>query len=205
MAQDVQVFVSFSSMHELSVSSDFLDLSSSPSSSFSHSSSISSSSCYPSTSPRLSRKIPCATSPRRWGSTDESLLQHRSRRDAASIGTLSSGGGSRNALRKSTFCDSWLFSCSLRSRWRHSVNSVGVGRVVVQVRHQHRVLELSSLLADGAERLHTLSGCAGAHDGHPGPQGVVCEAKERGEATHLVGSSCHVPRAVGPHLLTVPQ
>ena len=39
----------------------------SPLSSFSHSSSTSSSSCYPSTSPRLSSKISCATSPRRWG------------------------------------------------------------------------------------------------------------------------------------------
>ena len=42
-------------------------ISSLPSSSFSHSSSTSSISCYPSTSPRLSSKIPCATSPRRWG------------------------------------------------------------------------------------------------------------------------------------------
>ena len=42
-------------------------ISSSPSSSFSHSSSTSSISCYTSTSPRLSSKIPCATSPRRWG------------------------------------------------------------------------------------------------------------------------------------------
>ena len=39
----------------------------SPSSSFSHSSSNSCSSCYLSTSPRLSSKIPCAASPRRWG------------------------------------------------------------------------------------------------------------------------------------------
>ena len=42
-------------------------ISSSPSSSFSHSSSTSSSSCCPSTSLRLSCKIPCAASPSRWG------------------------------------------------------------------------------------------------------------------------------------------
>ena len=53
-------------MHELSVLSDFLDLSSTSlsSSSFSF---ISSTSSRPSTSLRLSSKIPCATSPRRWG------------------------------------------------------------------------------------------------------------------------------------------
>ena len=49
---------------------------SSPSSSLSHSSSILSSSCYPSTSPRLSSKIPCVTSPRRWGQLTSSSPTH---------------------------------------------------------------------------------------------------------------------------------
>ena len=60
-----------SSMHEVSVSSDFL-ISSSPSLSFSHSSSTSSSSCYPSTSPSLSIKSPMHFA-KEMGSTDESF------------------------------------------------------------------------------------------------------------------------------------
>ena len=65
MAQDVRVFVSSHPCMKRAFPLTSL-ISSSPSSSFSHSSSTSSSSCYPSTSPRLSSKIPCATSPRRW-------------------------------------------------------------------------------------------------------------------------------------------
>ena len=55
-----------SSMHEVGVHSSTLSSPFHPTSS-SHSSSISSSSCCPPTSTRLSSKIPCATSPRRWG------------------------------------------------------------------------------------------------------------------------------------------
>ena len=65
-AQDVQVFVSSHPCMKWAFPLTSL-ISSSPSSSFSHSSSTSSSSCYPSSSLRLSSKIPCATSPRRWG------------------------------------------------------------------------------------------------------------------------------------------
>ena len=65
-----------SSMHEVSVHSSTL---SSPfhSTSSSLSSSISSSSCCPSTSTRLSSKIPCATSPRRWGQLTSPSPTHR--------------------------------------------------------------------------------------------------------------------------------
>ena len=66
MAQEVWVFVSSHPCMKWAFPLTSL-ISSSPSSSFTHSSSTSSSSCYPSTSPRLSSKIPCATSPRRWG------------------------------------------------------------------------------------------------------------------------------------------
>ena len=65
-AQDVRVFVSSHPCMKRAFPLTSL-ISSSPSSSFSHSSSSSSSSCFPSTSPRLSSKIPCATSPKRWG------------------------------------------------------------------------------------------------------------------------------------------
>ena len=58
MAQDVRVFVSSHPCMKWAFPLTSL-ISSSPSSSFSHSSSTSSSSCYPSTSPRLSSKIPC--------------------------------------------------------------------------------------------------------------------------------------------------
>ena len=66
MAQNVRLFVS---SHPCMNWAFFLTslISSSPSSSLPHSSSTSSSSCYPSTSSRFRGKIPCATSPRRWG------------------------------------------------------------------------------------------------------------------------------------------
>ena len=70
--QDVRVFVSSHPCMEWAFPVTSL-ISSSPPSSFSHSSSTSNSSCYPSTSPRLSSKSPCAASPRRVGSTDESF------------------------------------------------------------------------------------------------------------------------------------
>ena len=66
MAQDVRVFVSSHPCMKWAFLPTSL-ISSSPSSSFFHSSSTSSSSCYPSTSSRLSSKIPCATSSKRWG------------------------------------------------------------------------------------------------------------------------------------------
>ena len=59
-----------SSMHEANVHSSTLN---SPFHSYSYSSYSPSTSCYPSTSTRSSSKIPCASSPRRWGSTDESF------------------------------------------------------------------------------------------------------------------------------------
>ena len=55
-----------SSMHEVGVHSSTLSSPFHPTSS-SQTSSISSSSCCPPTSTRLSSKIPCATSQRRWG------------------------------------------------------------------------------------------------------------------------------------------
>ena len=64
VAQDVRVFVSSHPCMKWAFRLTSL-ISSSPSSSFSHSS-TSSSSCCPSTSTRLSAKIPCASSPRRW-------------------------------------------------------------------------------------------------------------------------------------------
>ena len=66
VAQDVRVFVS---SHPCTKWAFTLSTLSSPfhAISSSHSSSIWSSSCCPSTSTRLSSKIPCATSPRRWG------------------------------------------------------------------------------------------------------------------------------------------
>ena len=72
MAKDVRVFVSSHPCLKWAFPLTSM-ISSSPSPSFSHSSSTSSSSCYPSTSPRFSSKISCATLQRRMGSTDESF------------------------------------------------------------------------------------------------------------------------------------
>ena len=92
--QDVRVFVSSHPCMKWAFPLNAL-ISSSPSSSFSHSSSISSSSCYPSTSPMLSSKIPCATSPRRWGLLDESF----SNTEAATPGTCLARPGDRTLRR----------------------------------------------------------------------------------------------------------
>ena len=75
MAQDVRVFVSSHPCMKWAFSPTSLT-SPSPSSSSSHSSSSSSSSFYPSTSPRLSRKIPCALR-QGDGVYWRILLQHR--------------------------------------------------------------------------------------------------------------------------------
>ena len=94
-AQDVRVFVSSHQCMKWAFPLTFL-ISSSPSSSFSHSSSTSSSSCYPSTSQRLSSKITCATSPRTWGQltspspTQDRVHVYHSQRDGLCVGQSSS-------------------------------------------------------------------------------------------------------------------
>ena len=76
-----------SSVHEVSVHSSTLSSPFHPTSS-SHSSSISRSSCCPSTSTRLSSKITCATSPRRWGQLTSPFPTHKNEFLRSICGTL---------------------------------------------------------------------------------------------------------------------
>ena len=139
MAQDVRVFVSSHPCMKWAFSLTSLT-SSSPSSSSFHSSSSSSSSCYPSTSPRLSSKIPVLLRQgdgvywrillqhRLW---DQGLLPHRDVRRVQSgvhdratvpLATVPRGRGSRGCRNRwhALQCDSLINS---GEKWKPNTSS----------------------------------------------------------------------------------
>ena len=127
-------------------------------------------------------------------------------RSAASVGTFLSQNGSRNAPRKCNTCDRWLLSRSLRRSSGHQLprgqllvcmtplrswkggcsgNTASL-REALESGDSSTVFELSSVLADCAERLHTLSRRAGVHMMPPWAARYGLRSVREGEATHVV-------------------